>query len=267
MKLRLIIALVIVAFSLLTHFLNRSENPITGERQSVGGITEEMEVQMGLQAAPEMARQFGGLSRRADWTARVEEMGARLVNSLYQKLQKEGRQLPWTFDFHLLADGEVVNAFALPGGQVFLTEAIYRDFTHPGQLAGVLGHEIGHVLERHGAQRIAQQQLMQGIGSAAGVASGDMNTTRAAQAVLGMVTMKYGRQDELESDRWGVELMVLSGFHPEHMLEVMDILEKAGGGADPPEFLSTHPRPAHRREYIHRIIAELFPNGIPDGLK
>lgn len=266
-KLRLLLALAIVAFSLLAHFSNTSENPITGENQRVAGLTTEMEVQMGLQAAPEMARQFGGLSDNLEWTQRVKEMGARLMNALYHRLQREGKSIPWSFEFHLLADNQTVNAFALPGGQVFITEAIYREFTHPGQLAGVLGHEIGHVLERHGAQRMAQQRLWQGLGSAAGVAGGDVNSARAAQAVLGFVSMKYGREDELESDRWGVELMVLTGYHPDRMLEVMDILEKSTGGAGPPEFMSTHPRPARRREYINSIIAELFPNGIPDGLR
>jgi predicted Zn-dependent protease len=78
--------------------------------------------------------------------------------------------------------------------------------------------------------------------------------------------MKYGRGDELESDRWGVELMTLAGYDPNHMIEVMDILERAGGAA-PPEILSTHPSPANRREYINKIIAEKFPYGKPDGLR
>jgi predicted Zn-dependent protease len=266
-KLRLLIAVAIAAFSLINYLASSSVNSITGEKQRVGGITEEQEIRLGLEAAPEMANQMGGLSRDYGAARQVQEMGARLVNSLYQKLQNEGKTIPYTFDFHLLADNQVVNAFALPGGQVFITEALYRRFTHTGQLAGVLGHEIGHVLERHGAERMAQGSLINGIGSAAGVAGGDMRSGQMAQMVGNMVSMRYGRDAELESDKWGVELMVLTGYHPNHMLEVMDILEESSGGGGTPEFLSTHPRPAHRREYINQVIADRFPYGIPDGLK
>jgi predicted Zn-dependent protease len=166
----------------------------------------------------------------------------------------------------LLGRDRSINAFALPGGQVFITESLFRSLTNEGQLAGILGHEIGHVLERHGAERISQNQLLQGLAGAAGVAGGDINSARMAQMIAGLVSMKYGRSDELESDRWGVELVTLAGYDPEHMIEVMDILERAGGSA-PPDILSTHPSPANRREYINRIIAEKFPYGKPEGLR
>ncbi len=274
-KLRLLIALAIAGFSLVSYLSNTTVNPITGEKQRVGGMSQEQEITMGLQAAPEMARQFGGLSDEIRATQDVKEMGARLVNALYHKLADEGKKLsnegnsiPYAFEFHLLNDSQTVNAFALPGGQIFVTEAIYNSFTHEGQLAGVLGHEIGHVLERHSAQQLAQGQMWQELGGAAGVAGGDVNSARMAQMVGSLISMQYGRKDELESDRWGVELMVMAGYHPAHMLEVMDILEKASGGnGGTPEFLSTHPRPANRREYINQVIADRFPYGIPDGLK
>ena len=131
----------------------------------------------------------------------------------------------------------------------------------------MLGHEIGHVLERHGAQRMAKGGLIHGIVGAAGVAGGDVSSAQAAAMVGNMINMKYGRQDELESDRWGIALMVLAGYDPEHMLEVMDVLEKSSGGEAPPEFMSTHPRPENRRKHIRNIIAEEFPHGLPPGLQ
>ena len=136
-----------------------------------------------------------------------------------------------------------------------ITEALYRQMETEGQLAGVLGHEIGHVLERHGAQRMAKGGLIKGIVGAAGVAGGSSGSAQTAAAIGNMINMKYGRQDELESDRWGIALMVLAGYHPEHMLGVMDILEKSAGGGAPPEFMSTHPRPANRKKHIRNIIA------------
>ena len=128
-----------------------------------------------------------------------------------------------------MADPQTVNAFALPGGQVFITAALFRDLKTEGQLAGVLGHEMGHVIERHGNQRMAQQQLFQGLAAAGGVAGGDANSARMAQAVAQMVQMKYGRGDELESDKWGVRLTYLAGYDPRAMIGVMEVLENAGG--------------------------------------
>jgi len=265
LKLRLLLALAIVLFSVIGYLANGDVNPVTGERQRVS-ITPDQEIAMGLQAMPQMVRQHGGFSTNLAATRQVQEMGGRLLDALQEKLRKEQRTVPYRFEFHLLEDPRTINAFALPGGQVFITEALFRSLTNEGQLAGILGHEIGHVLECHGAERISQNQLLQGLAGAAGVAGGDINSARMAQMIAGLVSMKYGRGDELESDRWGVELMTLAGYDPEHMIEVMDILERAGGSA-PPDILSTHPSPANRREYINRIIAEKFPYGKPEGLR
>jgi predicted Zn-dependent protease len=266
-KVRLIIAGVIVLISLISFWARQERNPTTGELQRVGGLSIEDEIAIGLQAAPEMIVQHHGESRDIQGRRKVETIAAKLLNSLYQRVQGAGGEIPYQFQVHLLADPQTVNAFALPGGQVFITEALYQNLQNEAQLAGVLGHEIGHVLERHGAQRIAKDQLLQGIVGAAGVAGGSPDTAQIAQVVAQLTQMKYGRKDELESDRWAVELMTYAGFHPEQMLTVMDILEQASGGAGGgPEFMSTHPKPANRREYIRGIIAELFPDGIPSDL-
>jgi predicted Zn-dependent protease len=82
-----------------------------------------------------------------------------------------------------------------------------------------------------------------------------------------MINMKYGRGDELESDKWGVRLAYAAGYDPKAIFDVMDILEDAGGGGNTPEFLSTHPKPANRKKYAEEVLAEEFPNGVPDGLK
>lgn len=267
LKLRLIIAGIIVLISIVSYWSRQDQNPTTGEFQKVGGITVADEIAIGLQAAPEMIHQHQGESRDLQGRRIVETIAARLLNSLYQRVQRDGGDIPYQFQVHLLADTQTVNAFALPGGQVFITEALYRNLQNEAQLAGVLGHEIGHVLERHGAQRIAKDQLFQGLVGAAGVAGGTADTAQIAQVVAQLTQMKYGRQDELESDRWAVELMTYAGYHPEQMLTVMDILETASGGAGAgPEFMSTHPKPANRREYIRGIIEELFPDGIPNDL-
>ena len=218
---------------------------------------------MGLQSAPSM----GQPSRDQRASRHVESVGRVLVNSFEQDLYSRNppTRNPYSFEFHLLADQRTVNAFALPGGQVFITEALYMKLENEDQLAGVLGHEIGHVIERHGSERMAKGSFIQGLVGAAGVMGGGTGSASAASYVGNMMQMKYGRNDELESDEWGVKLMLIAGYDADQLLGVMDILEKSSGGGGGPEFMSTHPRPANRKEYIQGILDKI-PAEIRRGL-
>lgn len=262
---RFLIAGVIALISLISYFTTSEDNPFTGEAQRVA-LSPEQEIALGLQAAPQMAAQHGGLLANQSAQEHVDQIGARLTAAVETYVARRQGDNPYRFEFHLLADRNTVNAFALPGGQVFITAALYERLETEGQLAGVLGHEVGHVLMRHGAQRLAKQKLTQGLVGAAGVAGGSAESAQMAAAVGQLVNMKYGRDDELESDRWGVELTALAGYDPRSMIGVMKILDEAGAGG-PPEMLSTHPKPANRVQYIKAVIAEAFPDGVPDGLK
>ena len=263
---RLLIAGAIALFSVISYFSMGDKNPITGETQRVA-MNPEQEIALGLQAAPEMAAQHGGLHRDQAAQARVDRIGRELVQAVRAVVQDSGGQNPYEFEFHLLADEQTVNAFALPGGQIFITAALYNRLETEGQLAGVLGHEVGHVLMRHGAQRLAKQKLTQGLVGAAGMAGGSRESAQMAAAIGNMVNMKYGRDDELESDKWGVQLMVEAKYDPRALLGVMKILEQASGGGGPPEMMSTHPKPANRQAYIKEVIESVFPNGLPSGLR
>lgn len=261
---RLVLAGILAGISIISYLSMTAENPVTGEKQKVA-LSQEQEVALGLQALPSMAAQFGGEHPDPKAQARIDRVGARLLDALTKSLQRQGRSNPYPFEFHLLADGRTINAFALPGGQVSITAGLYQQLSTEGQLAGVLGHEIGHVLSRHGAQQLAKQQLTQGLAQATGVAGGDIDAARMAHLVASMVNMKYGRAAELESDRWGVRLMHDAGYDPRALLRVMEILDQASQDA-PPEFLSTHPKPANRAQYIEDLIQEAYPDGLPDNL-
>jgi predicted Zn-dependent protease len=262
----IIIALVVVG----GYFFQTSVNPITGKKERVN-LSPQEEIAIGLQAVPEMSRMHGGLHPDAAAQAEVDRVGQRLVAAL-RELFPSGDN-PYKFDFHLLADPKTVNAFALPGGQVFVTAALASRLETEGQLAGVLGHEIGHVIERHGAERLAEQGLLQGLVGAVGVATYDPNDpgsaryTMMAQAVGAMVAMKYGRDDEIESDRYGVQILAKAGYDPRAMIRVMQILQEAGGGSGQPEFFSTHPNPENRIGKIEAMIKEVYPNGVPENLE
>lgn len=262
-KARLIIALVVALFAVISYFGRSSVNPVTGQTQRVA-LSVPQEIQMGLQAAPEMAAQHGGLHPDRAAQDLVDRVGLRLVEATERATRT---QMPYPFEFHLLADAQVVNAFALPGGQIFITRALFDRLETEGQLAGVLGHEIGHVIERHGGERLAKQQLTQGLIQSVVMGSESMSAAQVAQMVGGMINMKYGREDELESDKWGVVLTAEAGYDPRSMKRVMEILREASGGSNrQPEFMSTHPDPGNRIERIEASIRELFPNGLPEGL-
>ena len=260
LPIRLLIGLAIAAFSLLSYFFKTDANPITNEKQRVALADEEDEVRVGLQAAPQMIEQHQGeLGGRAGQA--VDLIGKQLVQAMERDLL-DGRPSPYPFEFHLLADAKTVNAFALPGGQVFITRALYDRLGNAGQLAGVLGHEIGHVIERHGNQRMAEQKRNQGLMSGVAVASGSYNMANMANLAINVASKAHGREQELESDVWGVDLMPRAGYDPRELIEVMNILEAASGGSSGTEFGSTHPSPENRRQKIEQAISQLPPGAL-----
>jgi predicted Zn-dependent protease len=180
---------------------------------------------------------------------------------------------PYQFEFNVLADEETINAFALPGGPIFITAGLLNHLETEGQLAGVLAHEMGHVAARHSAEHIAKAQLTEGLAGAAVIAAYDpenpqssQQTAAIAAAIGQVINMKYGRDDELESDSLGVRFMAEAGYDPYAMVRVMEILAEANQGAGPPEFFSTHPNPERRIENIQAAIQREFPEGVPEGL-
>lgn len=266
--LRWIIALVVAGVGLFSYMMTRQANPVTGQSQHVG-MTPQQEIALGLEAAPKMAAQMGGEVAAGDPRARlVSDIGNRLVAQIRSQSNQPS---PWQFAFHLLDDTNTVNAFALPGGQVFITTALFDRLQNEAQLAGVLGHEIGHVIERHAAEHMAKGQLGQSLATAVAVGASDdrgngQMAGYAAMLANQMLQLKYGRDDETESDGYGVNYMAGAGYDPREMIEVMRILKEASGGRGGPSFLSTHPDPGNRAEHIGQLIAQAYPNGIPTNL-
>ena len=230
-KVRLFIGVAIVAFAFIRRCSQQETNPYTGRTQAIS-LSPEQEIAIGLQSAPGMAQQHGGLHPNNQYQAFVDNVGNKLI--------------------HLLADENTINAFALPGGQIFITYALFSQLENEDQLAGVLGHEIGHVLGKHSNERITDSKYWQTLIMGAGAI--DMGAV-ASQIGNGTL-LKNGREDELESDELGVIFMMDSGYNPEEMIGVMEILKAAAGPNRAPEFQSTHPDPENRIEKIKEAIAK-----------
>jgi predicted Zn-dependent protease len=254
---RLMIAGVFALISIFTYLTSKADNPVTGESQHIA-MTVDQEIALGLQAAPEMAAQFGGLEPDSQIQATIDRIGQEIV------VESAAQKSPYQFDFHVLDDDQTINAFALPGGQIFITNGLLNGLETEAEVAGVLAHEIGHVVGRHSAEQLAKTQLTQGLTGAAVIAAYDPENPSSAQAaqmamLIGqVVNLKYGREDEIESDLLGVCFMNDAGYDPQSMLRVMEVLASASDGqARPPEFFSTHPNPENRMEQIQAAIANL----------
>lgn len=254
----LIIAVIMAGFALCKYYGQSSVNDITGETQHIA-MTPEQEIALGLQSAPQMAQEMGGLSNNQAAANIVKQVGMKVVQNSIAK------STPYQYDFHLLADPQTINAFALPGGQIFITEGLLMRLTTDGRtldedmLAGVLGHEVGHVVARHSAEKMAQMELAQGLTGAVTMATYDPsnpNSSYIAQAVANMLQLKYGRDQELQSDYLGVRFMLEAGYDPNDLVQVMEVLKQAAGPNRTPEFQSTHPDPENRKGAIEAAIQE-----------
>lgn len=157
-------------------------------------------------------------------------------------------------------------------GAQSVSAALFQRLENEAQLAGVLGHEIGHAVARHSAEHMAKSQFVQLLVTAVGVAASDEEHPGRGQAaatagfVSQMATLRYGRNDELESDALGVRFMSEAKYDPRSLLEVMRIMAASSGGSRRPEFLSTHPDPGNREEKMKAAFNERFPGGVPSDL-
>ena len=236
-------------------------NEATGERQW-NLLSTEQEIALGAEAEPQFIAQNGGVIPAPEVRQYVSNLGRQLAAT------SEQPELPW--EFHVL-NTDVINAFALPGGKVFITRGLLSRMNNEAQLAGVLGHEIGHVTAEHTDQRMAYARGVQIAAAGLGVAA--QATDQDWLRVLGLGTqiggtgfgLKFSRDDETQADELGVRYMAQAGYNPKGQVQVMEILKAASGGGGGPEFLATHPLPETRIKRLNKHIKDEFDLGRGDG--
>jgi predicted Zn-dependent protease len=193
------------------------------------------------------------ISTDAQATAMVQRVGSRIAAVT---------DLKYAWEFKLIADDKQANAFALPGGKVAVYTGILPITRDDAGLAAVLGHEIGHVVARHGGERLSQQMGVQTATQlAAGMASSNPATVQLVAAALGAgaqygVLLPWSRQQESEADHIGVLLMAKAGYDPHAAIELWKRMQAASTGQRPSEWLSTHPSEATRIQQLDGWMPE-----------
>jgi len=234
--------------------LGCSTNPATGKKQ-LNLLSRSEEIRLGDQSEPKFLKEYGGEIPNPRIVNYVRNLGRRLA------AVSERPKLPWRFH---AVDSDVINAFSLPGGKIFITRGLMARLNNEAQLAGVLGHEIGHVTAQHIGQQMTRAMGInlgvQLLGMA--VQTSDKDWIRilgvGAQVGSGLYLLSFSRSQEQQADELGVRYMTRIGFNPVAQVQVMKILKKAGdaGGI---EMLQTHPLPQTRINYLEKLIRKKYP--------
>jgi len=231
-------------------------HPLTGQRTSVA-LPKTWQIELGRELAAEVEQELGGPLPNYEFQRRVSSIGTQLVAALQRWERARGASPQWSsfpFRFSVVAS-ERVNAFALPGGPVYITQGLLTRLRTDEQLAGVLGHELGHVVLRHSAQALAAdlkasallwgtrrlfgQELAEWVGGAAA-----------------LLNLKYSRDQELEADRFGFQLSCTAGYDPQGLIQVLTLLQSMENDRSL-EILSTHPYPESRIWALQPMRCEL----------
>lgn len=217
-------------------------------------MSRQQQEQLGLQAAGEVYKQMPVLPDSSPETQYVQQLGRRL-----QEVIPSDRS--WPYQFHVVPQKEI-NAFALPGGPIFINLGTIQAAENEAQLAGVMSHEMSHVYMQHSAKQIAKSQwtgLLAGIAGAIMPQSGLGDLARMGiQVGAGTVMMKYSRTDEAQADSVGAIIMYNAGYNPRALADFFTTLEKKSGNGGP-QFLSDHPNPGNREAAITKEIQPWAP--------
>jgi hypothetical protein len=213
-------------------------------------MTRDQQEKLGLQVAAEVYKQMPVLPDSSRETKYIQSLGKRLVETIPPERS-------WPFQFHVVAQKEI-NAFALPGGPMFVNVGTITAADNEAELAGVMAHEISHVYMQHSAKQQSKGSLLEGLAGIAGAIMGRVGGTWGSLAKMGIqfgagtLMLKYSRSDEAQADAVGAIILWKAGYNP---LALADFFEKlAAKGNSGPQFLSDHPNPGNRRDAIEQEI-------------
>jgi beta-barrel assembly-enhancing protease len=221
----------------------------------------QQDIQLGRQVAADAETQLPSCN-----APRVDAYLTKLGKKLIAKLPTGGVDYPW--EFHCVNNKEI-NAFALPGGYVFVNRGAIEVSDNEAQLAGVMAHELAHVVLRHGTAEATKEQAAQGLvgilGAILGGNAGGTLLTALGRFSAGGVLLRYSRSAETQADVLGTQVLYDAGYDPRALAQFFEKIEAESKGKNPPEFFSDHPNPEHREERVQEEIAKL--GGMPPKVK
>ena len=223
-----------------------SVNPVTGENQfNLFGDDVADDVGMGMQWAPEIEKEFGGTFEDEHIQSYVDYVGQNIGQVSHAP------HIKWHYK---VLKHKMLNAFALPGGYIYITTGMLEKLKSEAQLAGILGHEAAHVTLRHSTQRMSEQIGIDMLLSAVMPEDASAGVVQATSIARQIVSLKYSRDDEKQADAVGLRYMMRAGYNPHEMVKTMQMLEEENKER-PVEFLSSHPSPENRQELLLEEIA------------
>jgi Zn-dependent protease with chaperone function len=215
-------------------------------------VTREQQRELGLQAAAEVYKQMPVLPDNSPETQYIRQLGQKLVATIPSENS-------WPFEFHVIPQKEI-NAFALPGGPMFVNVGTILAAKNEAELAGVMGHEMAHVYMQHSAKQYEKASLTQGLAGLAGAILGAKGGALGSLAQMGVqigagtLMLKYSRADESQADAVGSIILYKAGYNPQSMADFFRTLSEESGGSGGPQFLSDHPNPGNREAAIQKEI-------------
>lgn len=233
-------------------------NPVTG-KQELRFISDSEEVSLGRLSMPEVEATYGGVYNSKELNDYINKIG--------QKLARVSHRPQLQYSYKVL-NSNIVNAFALPGGFVYITRGLLEKLESECEVAAVLGHETGHVAARHSAKRLEQALGFEFITSFIlersdkSKSSKEKRMKEIASVIFTVIQLGYSREDEYQADELGLEYMYIAGYHPHCMVDMLEILKKEEKRSMSKfeEFFSTHPSTEHRLKEIEELIRKKFPN-------
>src|SRR6516162_7950640 len=232
-------------------------------KPGINAFSPQQDIELGRKAALEVEQKMP-MCNDPKVDAYLSKLGHRLI----EHLNTRGIEYPW--EFHCVND-KAINAFALPGGFVFINRGAIEAADNEAQLAGVMAHELSHVALRHGTNQATKAQYAELGAGIVGVAGGIFGGTAGAAAAgvgqfaAGSVLLKYSRGAETQADVMGTQVLYDAGYGPRAMAAFFEKLGAESAGKNPPEFFSDHPNPEHRIDRVDQEVEKL--GGVPEGAK
>lgn len=241
-----ILIVVIILLSLFLFSIKTQVNPVTGKKQYIN-LTPKQEIELGLECAPDMAAKFGGLYANTEIQNRIKNIGQKLV------AVKQVSKSPYQFDFHVLADSQMVNIFSFPGGQIFITKGLLTLLKTDDEIAAVLSHEIGHVIGRHTTEKLSGFNVLEEFKDSTN-ATNRYDSEQISKFITDLLKLTFDSEEEKEADELALKYLVGSGYKSNILPQILKNFDEKSEELNVTDFLNRHPISERRIENLENAL-------------